>query len=162
MHILHRCTILTIRHPQIKRGKKMDLASLTGYYLYFSLFVNLFRVTIYILKPEDVSSVKVTPEAWKNKWVQETMLAYSRVILLLMAFRSAICFWGLNLPDSLEKRQLCSILFLFDAYMTKQVFFPSKSKKDSIMVHQQDGLPPKIIQLSVFLFGTFLHYYWLF
>lgn len=139
----------------------MNLENLTNYYLYYAFVVNAFRVIVYYIMHSQVSLVKVTPEAWKNKAVQETMLAYTAMIRLFMTLRGVLCYWGTTLPESLQKRQLCSIMFFFDLFMLWQLFFGAQTKKDSIMKHQKDNFPPKLIQSSVVLFGAYYHYYWL-
>jgi hypothetical protein len=83
-------------------------------YLYVVAGVSAFRVAMYVLFIENVTSVKINPKIWNDAAVQEVAYGYSGVIRLLCMLRAALCYWGArNLPPSLQG-QLALITFMTD------------------------------------------------
>lgn len=115
---------------------QMLLENLTNYYLYYAFAINVFRASVYYVCHSYVSKVKVTRMHGKKKTVQETTMAYTAIIRLFMTLRGFLCYWGTTLPESLQKRQLCSIMYFFDLLLLQQLFFYTDSKKDSIMKYR--------------------------
>jgi hypothetical protein len=145
----------------VKR-RRSRMVNLTNACLSYSLFVNAFRVSVYLIAPEKVASVKIDKDAWKDSRVREAVLAWTQMILTFMSFRAVICLWAVFLPDSGNKRYLCSIMFVYDLFIFSRLLQKkSAHKKDTIMVHEMDAWPPFLIQLSLVLIGFIFHVCWL-
>jgi hypothetical protein len=138
------------------------MVNLTNACLSYSLFVNAFRVSVYLIAPEKVASVKIDKDAWKDSRIREAVLAWTQMILTFMSFRAVICLWAIFLPDSGNKRYLCSIMFVYDLFIFSRLLQKkSAHKKDTIMVHEMNAWPPFLIQLSLVLIGSMFHVCWL-
>jgi hypothetical protein len=139
---------------------KNENSNLVDYYLYYCFAVNIFRVFMYIVAKDSVTSVKISPEAWKNKGIQEVAHAYTNVIRIFMCFRAAVTLWATYLPDTTQKRLLCSIIFIFDFYMALMIFSPEKENAVALR-SQNNRKPVKIIQASIVVAGVIFHFCWL-
>ncbi len=148
----------------MKNQKMNSYPELANYFLYHSLFISLVRISVYCHDIEHVTKVKVTQAAWKDPRIREVMYAYSYAVFLFLCFRHVIFMWATYLPESVNKRLLCSIVWAFDVYMCYRIFFPYKKtqgNEESVMQHQQKALPPKILQSSLVLSGIAFHFSWL-
>jgi hypothetical protein len=116
---------------------------------------------MYIVAKDSVTSVKISPEAWKNKGIKEVAYAYTNMIRIFMSFRAAVTIWATYLPDTIQKRILCTIIFIFDLYMAVMIFSPEK--EDSVAFKSRNHRKSvKIIQSSIVVAGIIFHFCWFF
>lgn len=131
------------------------------YYLYFVTFVGLFRTLVYIFFKDNVGKVKVTDVAWNNPITRQVIHSLTRLIMMLMFFKSAIFGWG----STLEKKytdQLSIISFIFDIFLiiplSNNLFIEKDSEekaistKDKAFIHR-NPIVPFLIQSSTIIAG---------
>lgn len=137
-------------------------ATPTNLYLGWSCVVGTFRLVMYFINFETVSSTKVTKQAWKDEGIREVMFAFSYVLGKYLFFRLCVSLWAMYLVESEMKNIFCAIMLVFDCVMLKQTIggAEKKSSKKKVMVHQ-NKLPPLILQGSLVFVGflaMFLQY----
>lgn len=106
----------------------------------------IFRLVMYLTKLEDVTRVKVSPEAWKNAAIREVAFAWTKTLGMYICFRGLIATWGFFLPDDIMKWWFCFFNLCADSFMLLQMLSPSHSRQ--VLVHQQKAVP-LLIQVVV-------------
>ena len=139
----------------------MSALTVLDYYFYWAFFVNVFRVTMYIILFERVTKGKVRKDVWENPAVREATYCFTGTIRLFMIFRAVITGWAMYLPDDIMKRSLVSIFFVCDLYMLSQIVGISKDAKGKYIEQRENSLPPFLIQLTIVIFATWFHIWWL-
>lgn len=134
------------------------------YYLYYVTLVGLFRTIVYIFAKDNVGKVKVTDVAWNNPITREVVHSMTRLILMLMFFKSIIFGWGTTLKRKKDRDNLSIISFIFDLFLiiplSQKLFIDKDSEKkaisttDKAFVHRRP-LVPFLIQLSTIVSAIF-------
>ena len=152
---------------QLLKSSKKNFEHNSKYYLYYVTLVGLFRTLVYIFAKDNVGKVKVTDVAWNNPITREVVHSMTRLILMLMFFKSIIFGWGSTLKRKKDRDNLSIISFIFDLFLilplSQNLFIERDSEKkaisttDKAFVHRRP-IVPFLIQLSTIISGLFFYF----
>ena len=136
-------------------------------FLKYAFFVCAFRVFMYTFNKEFVAKIKVTPQSWADPQVREVMEAYVAVVRTDMLFRGVYYFWAAfflseeTVTGNIQAQfasislffELYTLIYVIKMFLSPSNFNSSSLNKNKVMIHQQGGVAPFCIQLSVVLVG---------
>lgn len=124
-------------------------------YLSVVFAITLFRVLVYTFQPEFPAMVKISPDAWKDKRVQEVTRAWVFTIRNFMAFRAMTTIAAMTLEESKEKLYFCIINVLLDVKLFDGMLrnFVYGKENGNIAILHRNYTPPLVLQTIVLCAG---------